>query len=73
MLVEQFPTLPLSLIHKVIAFYLENQEQVDRYVACVAQELHQQQANGRHLDVTALRERQEAQRRAEGKSSHSKV
>jgi uncharacterized protein (DUF433 family) len=32
MLREQFPTLPLSLIHKVLAFYLENQDEVDAYV-----------------------------------------
>ena len=32
MLLEQFPTLPLALIHKVIAFYLENQADVDAYV-----------------------------------------
>ena len=28
----QFPTLSLAEIHKVIAFYLENQTQVDSYV-----------------------------------------
>ncbi len=33
MLLEQFPSLPLALIHKVIAFYLENQASVDAYVA----------------------------------------
>ena len=33
MLVGQFPTLSLALVHKVIAFYLENQAEVDRYVA----------------------------------------
>ena len=33
MLFEQFPSLPLALIHKVIAFYLENQSEVDGYVA----------------------------------------
>lgn len=36
MLVEQFPSLPLALIHKVIAFYLENQAEVDAYVASTA-------------------------------------
>ena len=44
MLVEQFPTLPLSLIHKVIAFYLENRSEVDAYVANYEAELDQQQA-----------------------------
>lgn len=33
MLLEQFPTLPLATIHKVIAFYLENRETIDAYVA----------------------------------------
>jgi uncharacterized protein (DUF433 family) len=28
----QFPTLSLAEIHKVIAFYLENQKEVDTYV-----------------------------------------
>ena len=36
MLIEQFPSLPLALIHKVIAFYLENQAEVDGYVASTA-------------------------------------
>ncbi len=36
MLLEQFPSLPLALIHKVIAFYLENQAEVDAYVASTA-------------------------------------
>ena len=29
----QFPTLSLPLIHRVIAFYLENQAEVDAYVS----------------------------------------
>ena len=33
MLLCQFPTLQLVVIHKVIVFYLENQEAVDAYVA----------------------------------------
>ncbi len=33
MLLDQFPSLKLALIHKVIAFYLENQPEVDAYVA----------------------------------------
>jgi uncharacterized protein (DUF433 family) len=33
MLLEQFPTLSLALIHKTIAFYLENQPEVDAYIA----------------------------------------
>jgi uncharacterized protein (DUF433 family) len=44
MLLEQFPTLPLSLIHKVIAFYLDNRAEVDAYVAKCEAELDQQRA-----------------------------
>ena len=33
MLAEAFPSLPLSLIHKAIAFYLENRAEVDDYIA----------------------------------------
>jgi uncharacterized protein (DUF433 family) len=33
MLLCQFPTLSLALIHKVLGFYLENQSEVDAYVA----------------------------------------
>jgi uncharacterized protein (DUF433 family) len=33
MLVDHFPTLSLALVHKLIAFYLENQAEVD---ACIA-------------------------------------
>lgn len=32
MIVGQFPTVPLPLIYKVIAFYLENREKVDKYI-----------------------------------------
>jgi uncharacterized protein (DUF433 family) len=33
MIGESFPTISLSLIHRVIAFYLDHREDVDRYVA----------------------------------------
>jgi uncharacterized protein (DUF433 family) len=33
MLACEYPTLGLPVIHKVIAFYLENRDEVDRYVA----------------------------------------
>ena len=33
MLLGEFPTLSLALIHKVIAFYLDNQPDIDRYIA----------------------------------------
>lgn len=33
MLACEYPTLPLARIHKVIAFYLENQSEIDDYIA----------------------------------------
>src|SRR5580704_15221912 len=58
MLLGEYPTLPLALIHKVIAFYLENRDEVDAYVATCRDELSQQrEANPRRIDLTALRQR----------------
>jgi uncharacterized protein (DUF433 family) len=58
MLVCQYPTLPLALIHKVIAFYLENKADVDAYVAEYQNTLDQQRAaNPNRLPLAALRER----------------
>jgi uncharacterized protein (DUF433 family) len=44
MIGEEFATLPLALIHRVIAFYLENQPEVDAYVADYRAELDRQEA-----------------------------
>lgn len=57
MLALRYPTLPLSLVHHVIAFYLEHQADVDAYVAACAREVARQRAEGRVLDVAALRAR----------------
>jgi uncharacterized protein (DUF433 family) len=38
MLAEEFPTLSLALLHKTIAFYLENQAEIDTYIAQVRSE-----------------------------------
>ena len=66
MLVCQYPTLPLSLVHKVIAFYLENQAAVDAEVAAVLDELSlQRAANPRRLDMAALRHRLEQMQHAD--------
>jgi uncharacterized protein (DUF433 family) len=42
MIGARFPTLPLALVYKVIAFYLENQVDVDAYVAADDAELLRQ-------------------------------
>ena len=44
MLVGQFPDLSLALIHKVIAFYLENRVDVDAYVAACQDDMNRQRA-----------------------------
>ena len=66
MLACQYPTLPLSLIHKVIGFYLENNHEVDAYVADCQDVLRQQRAaNPRRLPLASLRERLAAMHGAE--------
>lgn len=44
MLLAEFPTLNLSLIHKVLGFYLESQGEIDAYVARCDAEVEQQRA-----------------------------
>src|SRR4051812_31178488 len=44
MIHEEFPTISLALIHKVIAFCLENQKEVDAYVSAYRAELMEQEA-----------------------------
>jgi len=66
MLLCQYPTLPLPLIHKAIAFYLENLAEVDAYVASCNDDLARQRAaNPRRIDEEALRRRLEALQHAQ--------
>jgi uncharacterized protein (DUF433 family) len=44
MLLGLFPTLNLALIHKVIAFYLENRAEVDAYVTRCEAEIERHRA-----------------------------
>jgi uncharacterized protein (DUF433 family) len=61
MLVCQYPTLPLALVHKVIAFYLENRAVVDAYAAACQEEVNRQrQAQRPPVDVATLRRRLDA-------------
>lgn len=67
MLHARFPTIALPLVHKIIAFYLENQGAVDDYCARHAEEITRQRAAspaGPSLDE--LRQRREAGRLAQG-------
>lgn len=64
---EQFPTLKLSLIHRVIAFYRENRVAVDAYVANDQAELDRQRAAASPVvpSLGELRRRMEARRQEE--------
>jgi uncharacterized protein (DUF433 family) len=57
-LLEAFPTLSLALIHKIIAFYLENADDVNAYVAACEAEIERQRAvASRGPDMAELRRR----------------
>jgi uncharacterized protein (DUF433 family) len=49
---EEYPTLPLELINKVLAFYKENQSEVDAYMVRFRAECDRQ-----HEEYAALRAR----------------
>jgi uncharacterized protein (DUF433 family) len=67
MLACQFPGLPLALIHKSIAFYLDNTVEVDAYVAGCKEELDRQRAaNPNRPPLAAMRERLAAMQHAKG-------
>ena len=66
MLAGQFPDLPLALIHKVIAFYLENKVEVDASIASCREELERQRAaSPQRLPLVSLRARLEQMQQAE--------
>jgi uncharacterized protein (DUF433 family) len=65
-LLEVFPTLPLAVIHKVIAFYLEHRAEVDAYTAGYESEMERQRAAAaRGPDAAELRRRLAARQAAE--------
>ena len=64
MLQMRFPTLSLALIHKVIAFYLENRAEVDAYVARCEEEMERQRAAAPRVGPSLA----ELQRRMQEKS-----
>jgi uncharacterized protein (DUF433 family) len=45
MLHDEYPTLPLDLIHDVLDFYSENKAEVDAYVAEVESKIEQHRAD----------------------------
>lgn len=57
MLACAYPSVPLATIHKVLGFYLENRDALDRYVSETQVELDRQEAVGKCVDLVRLRER----------------
>ncbi len=58
MILGQYPSLSLALIHKTIAFYLENQAAVDAYVQrCEGEVARQRAAAPASPDLVELRRR----------------
>jgi uncharacterized protein (DUF433 family) len=62
---EEFPSLPRELINDVLAFYENNRAEVQAYMRRCEEEMEQRRATGKALDVEELKQRREAQRRAE--------
>jgi uncharacterized protein (DUF433 family) len=60
---DHFPTLPLALVHKVIAFYLENRAEADAYLRQSREALDRQAAALQPgPDAAELERRMEARR-----------
>jgi len=57
MLRDQFPTLSMALIHKVLGFYWENKGELDAALSRTRERLNAAGASGERLDVVALRAR----------------
>lgn len=59
MLREQFPSLSMAEIHKVLAFYWENRAQLDAEWSKVRQRTESRFDDGKRLDLALLRSRLE--------------
>lgn len=57
LIAERYPTLPLAVIRKAVAFYLDNRVAVDDYVRGVDAEIAHLEATSPRVDIAALRER----------------
>lgn len=64
MIREQFPTLPLSLIHKVLGFYLESRDWIDRYVDKEQMDVERQRVGSRNAPSLEELRRRYRQRHA---------
>jgi uncharacterized protein (DUF433 family) len=58
MLLAEFPTLSLALIHKLLGFYLDNRSEVDAYVTACEEDIERERAtHPRGPDLAELRAR----------------
>ena len=62
---EEFPTLSVEVLNKVLEFYRQNREEVDEYVRAYREILDRQEAEGRHIDIEELKRRMKAKGRKE--------
>jgi uncharacterized protein (DUF433 family) len=70
MLACRYPSLPLALVHKVLACYLENQTEVDAYVAACLATMDEEQRGAQQLEIGALRRRLAGQPMAPETQAH---
>lgn len=54
---EEFPSLPLELINKVLAFYEANRVEVDAYMARCDEEMERNYREGKKIDIEELKRR----------------
>ena len=65
MLACEYPSVSLSVVHKMIAFYLENRAAVDEYITRCEDEIEQQRSlAAKGPSASELRKRMETMRRA---------
>ncbi len=57
MLHDEFPSLPLDLIERVLSFYKENRTEVDDYVAQCEEEMERNRRNVKRIDIEELKRR----------------
>jgi uncharacterized protein (DUF433 family) len=58
---EEFPSLSLELIHKVLAFYRDHQAEVDAYMARCRAESERNRQAGKGFDLEELMRRRQTQ------------
>jgi uncharacterized protein (DUF433 family) len=57
---EEFPSLPLDLIRKVVAFYEANRAEVDAYMARYYEQSERNRQAGKVIDIEDLKRRARA-------------